>query len=136
MDNKSYNTKQRSQLLDYLANHKEKCFSAKELIKNEEIKLGEATIYRTLAKFVGDGTVKKFISPGSDGALYQYNSDTDECSSHFHLKCIACGELIHMECAMMQEITDHVRLHHGFVIDNSKSVLYGLCTICSEKEIS
>ena len=136
MDNKTYKTKQRSQLLDYLEKHSDKCFSAKDLIRSDEIKLGEATIYRSLARFVDDGAVKKFISPDSEGAFYQYNRDSEECNSHFHLKCIACGDLFHMECAMMNEITNHVKSHHNFAIDNSKTVLYGLCGQCSEKRIS
>lgn len=133
MDGKTYKTKQRSQLLDYFENHSEQCFSAKELIKNPEINLGEATIYRSLTKFVDDGLVKKFISPDSDAAFYQYNAPSHECKNHFHLKCLSCGELIHMECSMMNEITSHVQNNHNFAIDNSKTVLYGLCNGCNQK---
>ena len=134
MQNKKYKTKQRSILLDFFEKNTDKCFSAKELIKNEDINLGEATIYRSLSKFVDEGLIKKFISPDSDGALYQYNRCENACSSHFHLKCVVCGSLFHMECDMMNEITYHIKEHHNFKIDNSKTVLYGLCNECDSYE--
>lgn len=132
MDNKSYNTRQRSSLLSFFENHKDSCFTAKELIQNKDINLGEATIYRSLAKFTDDGTLKKFISSDSDAAFYQYNPGSEECSLHFHLKCMQCGILIHMDCSLMSEIKEHIKSEHAFTIDNSKTTLYGLCDKCSK----
>ena len=133
-----YNTKQKEKLTDYFKKNMSRQLTINDII--EEVsgngEAGKSTIYRQIAKMVEDGELLRMNGEDSKSAVYQYMGEGTHCREHFHLKCIACGELIHMECAMMQEITDHVRLHHGFVIDNSKSVLYGLCTICSEKEIS
>ena len=52
MDNKSYKTRQREILLEFFKSNSDKCFLAKDIIKNSSMVLGEATIYRTLAKFV------------------------------------------------------------------------------------
>ncbi|MBE7051099.1 MAG: transcriptional repressor [Ruminococcaceae bacterium] len=131
MEAKTYKTRQRSSLLKFFEEHKDSCFTAKELIKNVDISLGEATIYRSLAKFEKDGTIRKFISPGSDGAFYQYSGENKECSSHFHLKCTSCGTLIHMDCQLMNEIKTHISLEHNFTIDNAKTTLYGLCDRCN-----
>lgn len=131
MENKqSYKTKQRSSLLKFFEDNKDKCYTAKELIKNPEIDLGEATVYRVLSKFVSEGMLKKYMSPDSDGAFYQYNSDSPECSSHFHLKCTQCGTVFHMDCHLMDSIKLHIQDEHAFTIDNSKTILYGLCNKC------
>jgi len=131
MDTKNYKTKQREDLLNFFKSNKDKCYLAKDIIKNSSINLGEATIYRSLAKFVDDGILKKFISPSGEGAYYQYNECMDHCSSHFHLKCVKCGVLVHMDCDFMAHMTAHIKDEHGFFVDNSKTTLYGTCKNCS-----
>mgnify|MGYP003294565905 CR=1 FL=1 len=130
MDNKSYKTKQRESLLEFFKENKENCFLAKDIIKNAKLSLGEATIYRTLSKFVEEGLLKKFISSDGSGSYYQYNEGRDECASHFHLKCTKCGTLFHMDCSFLKDMTQHINLEHGFNVDNSKTTLYGTCKNC------
>lgn len=133
MEIKAYNTKQRSSIMKIFEENPEKCFSAKELIKNPEISLGEATVYRTLSKFVEEGKIKKYISQDQDGATYQYNSASPQCNNHFHLKCVECGVLIHMDCHLMDSIKKHIKEEHCFLVDNTKTTLYGLCDKCNGK---
>ena len=130
MDNKSYKTKQRESLLEFFKANKEKCFLAKDIIKNTDVHLGEATIYRTLSKFVEEGLLKKFISEAGGGSYYQYNEGKSECASHFHLKCVKCGTLFHMDCGFLTDMTNHISQNHGFNVDNSKTTLYGTCKNC------
>lgn len=130
MDNKTYKTRQRSELLDFFRENSDKCFLAKDIIKNSSITLGEATIYRALSKFVDEGLLKKFISSDGSGSYYQYNRCEHDCSSHFHLKCVKCGTLFHMDCGFMQDMTKHISSEHGFIVDNSKTTLYGTCKNC------
>ena len=131
MEVKSYNTKQRASLLKIFEDNPEKCFSAKELIRNPEVSLGEATVYRTLSKFVEEGKLKKYISSDSDGAMYQYSGDNPHCGSHFHLKCVECGVLIHMDCHLMDSFKEHIKKEHFFTVDNAKTTLYGICDNCN-----
>lgn len=131
MDNKKYNTRQKNELLEFFKENKNSCFLAKDIIKNSSVSLGEATIYRTLSRFVEEGVLKKFISPEGSGAYYQYNECTDHCDCHFHLKCVKCGTLIHMDCDFMAHMTDHIKDEHGFFVDNSRTTLYGTCKNCS-----
>ena len=111
MDNKKYNTKQKNELLEFFKENKDKCFLAKDIIKNSSISLGEATVYRTLSRFVEEGVLKKFISPGGGGAYYQYNEKSHGCDSHFHLKCVKCGTLFHMEVVGIHHQQLGVRIH-------------------------
>lgn len=130
MDTKSYKTKQREDLLNFFKNNKDKCFLAKDIIKSSSINLGEATIYRTLSKFVDEGILKKFISPSGEGAYYQYNECAEHCHEHFHLKCVKCGTLFHMDCSFMAHMAGHIKDEHGFCVDNSRTTLYGTCKNC------
>ena len=66
------------------------------------------------------------------GACYQFTGRED-CHEHFHLKCTGCGRLIHVECDYLGEVSKHVLEHHQFTIDNTKTVLYGLCADCAAK---
>ena len=78
---------------------------------------GKSTVYRQLARMTETGELRKF----HDGKriLYQYSHISPDCGSHFHLKCISCGRLIHLNC---------------FTLDMRQTVLYGLCAQCSKKE--
>ena len=57
---------------------------------------GKSTVYRQLARMTETGELRKF----HDGKriLYQYSHISPDCGSHFHLKCISCGRLIHLNC--------------------------------------
>ena len=58
---------------------------------------------------------------------------TENRDRHFHLKCTGCGRLILVECDYLGEVSKHVLEHHQFTIDNTKTVLYGLCADCAAK---
>ncbi|MBE7049772.1 MAG: transcriptional repressor [Ruminococcaceae bacterium] len=133
METRGYNTKQRMSLLNIFKECPQKCFSAKELIRMPEVNLGEATVYRTLSKFEKEGLIKKYIGSNSEGALYQYSENQEECNHHFHLKCTGCGTLIHMDCHLMDSFKDHIKDEHKFFLDIGKTTLYGLCDNCNGK---
>ena len=67
-------------------------------------------------------------------ALATNIENSDECLEHFHLKCIECGKLIHIDCNYMKSLDEHILQHHGFKVDNSRTVLYGICNSCNEKK--
>ena len=37
-------------------------------------------------------------------------------------------------CGYLQEIDKHILEHHGFHVDHSKTVFYGICQDCSRAE--
>lgn len=130
MAERSYNTKQRDSILAYFASHPDVCLSAKDIIENPEIEVGEATVFRCLAKLTADGRLKKYVGAGG-GALYQY-SGGEACNSHFHLKCLTCGAIVHLDCSMMQSLGAHIAADHDFAVDVSRTVIYGFCRTCRE----
>ena len=129
-----YNTKQKEKLVDFLINNKDKHTTVQEIsayLSTEGSPLGTATIYRQLDKLVESGVVRKFVIDGKTGACYQYIENEHECREHFHLKCLRCGRLIHLNCDHLMSINKHIEEHHGFIIDPSQTVFYGRCTDCS-----
>lgn len=127
MSEKRYLTKPRKMILTLFESHPDAVFSAKEIIDNPEITVGEATVFRCLTHLSAKGFLKKYES--ADGALYQYNRK-GECDRHFHLKCLACGKIIHLDCELMHSISDHIAKDHSFAVDISRTVIYGCCANC------
>ena len=127
---KSYHTKQKDALLALFNREHDRCFTSKEIIENKSLGLSEATVYRLLAQFVKDGIVKKF--KGEKGALYQFN----HCAgcSHFHMKCLGCGELYHIDSPVLKSAEDSIAENFGFFVDNSNTTLYGYCKGCRKEQ--
>lgn len=123
-----YKTKQREEIVSLFSGNRERCFTAREICRL--VGAGEATVFRTLSFLSAEGVIKKFSSgEPHDGALYQFNG-CSENPDHFHLKCLGCGKLIHADCSFLSKMADHFREDHGFRIDNTQTVIYGLCESC------
>ncbi len=127
-----YITKQRRIILKYLNENPHETISAKtlyEALKTEGYNIGKATVYRHIQALHREGYLKN-VSNDSGGYHYNYIEDPGECDNHWHLKCIKCGEFVHLDCGITSDFYNHVRDKHRFSIDLSASVLSGLCDRC------
>lgn len=132
---KNYRTRQQEAVIEYFRLNPQRCVTADEIyiyFMNTESKIGKATIYRCLDRLLENGMIKKFISDSGDCAMYQLIDEHKGCDRHFHLKCTVCGEMIHMDCEFMKEFERHIVEHHGFKVDNARTVIYGLCEKCQK----
>ena len=132
--NSNYNTKQKELLLSFLRENSDEHITVQKIstfMSNAGTPMGTATIYRQLDKLVEQGCVKKYILDNRSGACYQYTESEQGCNDHYHLKCVLCGKLIHLDCDVLDNINSHILDHHGFVVDNSKTVFYGQCEECT-----
>ena len=128
-----YKTKQRSYIVDYLKENKDKHITAEEIIEHFKLiqnPIGKSTIYRCLDSLVSEHEVRKYVISERDGACFQYIENQDDCTNHYHMKCTKCGKLFHLECDEIAELQEHILNHHKFKIDICKTVLYGLCSDC------
>lgn len=131
----AYKTKQKEIILNFFLENKERHLTASEIIKhinNNGENVGAATVYRYLDKLVSRGLIRKYFLDDKTGACYQYIEPDENCFEHFHLKCIECGTLIHIDCSYLQSLDEHILSHHGFKVDNSRTVLYGRCKNCEK----
>jgi Fur family ferric uptake transcriptional regulator len=131
----SYNTRQGNLILALLQNEPGKHFTADDIINSltgEGKPVGKATVYRHLDKLIKQGLVRKYIAEEGQCACFEFIDQKGNCTSHYHLKCSNCGELLHVECDYLDKVANHVLEHHGFVISPEKTVLYGICEKCRE----
>ncbi len=132
-----YNTRQKENLMAFLIQNKDKHTNVQEIsayLSAEGTPVGTATIYRQLDRLVENGIVRKYILDGKSGACYQYIDDEEGCMEHYHLKCVSCGKLFHMSCRQLSGISRHIYEEHGFTVNSSQTVFYGVCAACSEAE--
>lgn len=127
-----YNTRQRVAVLNCLKSNGGHLTAAQiaDILRSNGEKAGLATIYRRLDKLVEMGLVRKYIT--DKVACYQYAEGS--CKNHFHLQCTHCGTLFHVDCSYMEALAPHIEQHHNFKVDNCRTVMYGTCSKCSEKE--
>lgn len=131
-----YKTRQREEILSFLRQRPERCFTAKEVrekLLEEGLPLGEATVYRTLDLLCQNGALKRFGAGQGKSATYQYACQNPACEHHLHLKCRSCGVLYHMECRRFAPLWEHLLENHGFQVSQADSILYGVCSACLEK---
>lgn len=131
-----YRTKQKQLVLQFLANHPNTQFSAKEIAMRiqEVAEIGDSTVYRLIKNMTESGELRRFHGKNGKSVVYQYTDKTEHCHEHFHLKCTDCGEFIHLDCDLIKSFEEHCTRHHGFVIDPMKTVFYGLCEPCARKK--
>ena len=133
----NYKTRQSQSVLDYMASLGDRHVTVSQIAQhfiNEGAAIGQTTIYRQLEKLVSLGRIRKYTHGEGDGACYQYVANI-ACVEHFHLKCEDCGELIHLDCELLDEIERHLLTEHGFQINALKTVFYGKCEKCRQKEL-
>ncbi len=129
----TYQTQGRKKLLSFLLKNPDRQFTVDELYasmaESDTTAGGRSSLYRQLSKLCDEGCVRKYRADHQSSFTYQYVGGLD-CCHHFHLQCVVCGEVTHLECTVSDELLSHIAEHHNFRIDSGRSVLYGLCADC------
>ena len=129
----NYDTRQGRSLLEFLQRHSGEHFDRKQLcarLEQENITVGETTVWRYLEKLCEEGKVRK-SSPDGKSACYTYGCCEGE---HYHLQCTRCKRLIHLECSDFDLLREHFLQEHGFAMDPVRTTVCGLCRDCLAKE--
>lgn len=127
----TYNTRQKRDMLTFLAGNPLKHYTLDELTEAmhaDGITAGKTTVYRFMEGLAEEGHVRKYQNEGS--ALYQYVEDDSSCGTHLHLMCSRCGALYHVDCELVTGLIEHVGKEHGFRLDAKRTVLVGICARC------
>lgn len=133
-----YNTKQRDELIGYLQSVPGEHVTVSDIEEHftkSGSKLGTTTIYRHLEKMVDEGIVKKYVLDSNMPSCFEYIANHNECRQNgcTHLKCTNCGKLIHLHCDILRATESHIYEEHGFRMDMTRTVIYGLCKECQEQ---
>ena len=130
---RTYNTRQKDEISAIIDRQEGRHFTAEEIceaLKQNGGHVGLSTVYRHLERLVNEGNLRKYVSNAGESACYQAARG---CREHFHLKCIVCGKLEHLSCSFLDDIGHHLAEEHGFSIDPSRTVFYGICKECEKK---
>lgn len=133
---KEYNTEPKKLITMFLKQNKERHFTVEEIsdaVCAEGNAVGKSTVYRQVAKLFETGEIRRFETEGKNSFVYQYAGRHADCDRHYHLKCVKCGRLIHMECRRLDEVREHITDEHDFIIGNGQAVLYGECVGCANR---
>ena len=135
LNNISYKTKQKELILTFLKNNKESHLTVDEILFNlqkEGTPVGKTTVYRALEKLEAQNLIRKYSISGTS-SCFQYIGDKKSCHSHYHLKCSHCNKLFHIKDNNLDKAVSSIMKTNHFAIDNSKTVLYGICKECNNK---
>lgn len=123
----SYNTKQKDLLLNVIRKHNHS-FTIKEIFEEVKDSVGLTTVYRLVDKLVEEGIINKYID--KDNVTYYEYLEKCDSSNHFYLKCENCGEMIHVDCDCIEELSNHIVNEHGFELNHDHIIIKGLCKKC------
>ncbi|MCF6157414.1 MAG: transcriptional repressor [wastewater metagenome] len=118
-------------LYQVFATHKH--FEADELLvdlRNNDMKISKATIYRTLALLVESGLLREVIS-GERHAHYEHVYGHEH---HDHLVCNKCGKIIEFVEQRIEKLQDEVCRVNKFKPESHRLQIQGLCEDCIETE--
>lgn len=126
MRSDSYNTKQKDLILEVIKKKGE--FKVKDIYDTLEGKVGLTTIYRFLDSLVDSGGVTKYINKRNE-TCFQY-LEKCENKNHFYLKCEKCGDMIHIDCGCIVDLSDHILKKHKFITNKENVIIKGICERC------
>ena len=130
-----YQTKQLTQLTEYLKRFEGQHVTAAEIcegLQKQGVSIGTATVYRNLERLVSQGVAAKYTVENTHSACFEYLGEghRERHTPCVHCKCEACGTLIHLNCHILEDISEHVLSAHGFALNPTRTVFYGVCEAC------
>ena len=135
----SYQTQQRKALLKYLRRHADQAFTASEVAKGmrldpkSTVKPAASTVYRLLTLLTQEGHIHRFVREEGRQYLYQALA-CGKGDKHLHLKCNACGLLIHMDEEWSEQILSTISQEMHFRVDEEQTLLFGHCAGCDQRQ--
>lgn len=130
----TYQTRQQEAVCALFASRPEDCLTAEEAYQalfKAGSDVSKTTVYRAISRLCQTGRLRRYAPHESgEAARYQHSPCTQ---SHLHIRCVDCGALAHLHCDEVEAFARHLGQHHGFALDESQTVLYGLCEACRKK---
>lgn len=126
-----YNTKRKKAVIGFFKVYPETFFTAEQVaVALDDI--GRSTVYRIITELCENGSLVREYS--EKNGCWMYKADKEACHEHFHIKCTGCGKYVHLDDKETEDLLLRVANESGFDINVRKTVLFGLCAQCREKE--
>ena len=129
----AYRTEQKELLTAYLRLHPDRQFTVGELVQalSGEGTIGTSTVYRLMNRLTEEGTVRRFMVGRT---VYYQATRGSACHRHLHLKCTACGEMLHLSAALTEFLCRQIEASNRFRLDGDATLLFGTCAACQKEK--
>jgi Fur family ferric uptake transcriptional regulator len=125
-------TEQRSHVLDVFLST-EKHLTVQELydiVRKKHKGIGYATVARTV-KLMCESGVCRQVDFGDGSQRFEHKHGHEH---HDHLICINCVKFEEIYSAELEKIQNRLVKKHGYVQENHKLDIFGLCPRCAKKK--
>ncbi len=126
----TYNTKQKDLILNIIKTKKHE-FTIKDIYEELNGDVGLTTIYRLVDKLIDEDILNKYISKDNK-TYYEYLKECNN-KNHFYLKCDKCGNLVHIDCDCIDDLSNHIYKEHKFKPSKDHIIINGVCNKCIKK---
>lgn len=131
MEREDYKTRQRDAVLALFASQPQRSMTANEaylelLYTNQPV--GRTTVYRTVTLLSRQGRLIS-IKDGPAPIRYQHREYKQK---HISVRCNVCGMIADLTCEAVNHFEEHLRDDHGFILQEDKCLLPGLCKACQQ----
>ena len=99
-----------------------------KIIREENPKIGVATVYRNLNKLADKGIIKR-IDRLESATHFDHNT-----TEHYHVICDKCKKVFDVFENISPEIIAKAEIETGYKITSYDILLHGICKECQEKE--
>jgi len=127
-----YTDQQRDMVRHIFAQHNH--FDAEQLIddmKRAGLQVSRATVYRTLAKLVDAGLLRKLeLGPRM---FYEHDYGYPQ---HEHMYCQQCGKVIEFQNSAIEMIIRDVCQRNTFQIGDHTFIIRGVCSECNRARVT
>jgi len=129
MDSKLKQTRQRAGILQVMQDMAAKHYhptsqEVYEELRNRDIKVWLATVYRNLEKFNELGLVMKLDVPGHSARF------DGTVTPHPHIKCVVCGRVDDLPPDARVEVKMKCESPAGYKVVDVQAEVLGICTEC------
>ncbi len=125
-------TAPRRTVMDLVAARGEAHFSAADLVadaRRHGIRIGRATVFRTLDLFLDGGIIERIDLPDGEHAYVACRP-----SHHHHVVCTRCGRSTDVDDGDLRSVTAAVERATGYAIEGHRLELFGCCPACREAD--
>ena len=97
-----------------------------ELARQRRLRVGRATVFRTLELLTEIGGLERLDLPSGEHAYVACQPE----QHHHHVVCRSCGTSVEVQEGGLQSVVSEIGRRSGFQIDSHRLELYGLCPAC------
>ena len=98
-------------------------------LKQKELSIGLATVYRTLRRLKIEGKIQERVTPDGESFYSTLNAINHH---HHHMNCVSCGESYPMDICPLNQTFNELCSAQKFKVYYHTLEFFGLCEACQK----